>query len=93
MEDFDQYTDEDVIDCLYTGLADEMLSNTQGQHALGVSFFVCITKMNPLFVNLKQLISTVMQITGHSWQICFSITNLLFYLLGYSIFCYKIIKN
>ena len=49
LEDFDQYTDEDVIDCLYTGLADEMLSNTQGQHALGVSSFL-FALLNPMIM-------------------------------------------
>ena len=33
----DEYSDEDVIDCICTSLANTVLSTVQGQHALVVS--------------------------------------------------------
>ena len=36
LEDLDQYEDEEAVQCLFMGLANQMLSNAQGQQALGI---------------------------------------------------------
>lgn len=40
-DSLDEYTDEDVIESVCTALANTVLSNVQGQHALVVRLWAC----------------------------------------------------
>ncbi|XP_068208049.1 uncharacterized protein KIAA0825 homolog [Palaemon carinicauda] len=68
----DEYSDEDVIDCVCTALSNTVMSSVQGQHALGVTWE--FLKRNMEWVQEALCVPAIVPLTSHfpSTQLCFT---------------------